>query len=361
MINKELKKIDSDLFELRGKFKLIPDITPLNISEERKTFFTKRNKGIRYNPRFVYEESTNKQYIPELEVLKSRLDKIDHPLTVFYHMKIDFIVDWISNFDKRDHSSFPVWLSEMYQKPTEELFHQASSFRLSKPELKVKESFSVYPSEAKEFIVKTLESFGFVGWKVEVTHMTAKMSVNSLHEKIKINKDKRFSRESLERLGIHEIGTHVFRNENGRTQPYQIFQYGLPDYLDTEEGLALWSEYVTGVRVKEDDIRYRVRVMACYKCFEMDFYELFNYTLQFLDKNTAFDTVARIKRGLEDTSQYGGYTKDQVYYMGFLKIEKLSKEEIRKLYVGKISVEHLPILEEVVEMNWNFQVPEWIK
>jgi hypothetical protein len=58
-----------------------------------------------------------------------------------------------------------------------------------------------------------------------------------------------------------------------------------------------------------------------------------------LPKYGAFNTVYRVKRGLNDTAYSGLYTKDIVYFRGFRKIlRKLEKDPslYELLYAGKI-------------------------
>jgi hypothetical protein len=88
---------------------------------------------------------------------------------------------------------------------------------------------------------------------------------------------------------------------------------------------------------------------------------MFKFVAQYFDNDTAFDIVARVKRGLIDTSELGGYTKDQVYLKGYLQIRDLPKEILKKLYVGKISIQDLQLIEESkIELS-TFNVPKWIE
>ncbi len=359
-INSDITRLEDEYFALRTEILLMPDITPINIQQEKATFFAKFTKGERYNPQFTYEQSDNIRHVKQISAIREKFAKVDHALVPWYLEKLDYVINWIENFDQRESPHFPEWLGSVYQKPEQELFDKAAEIDQGDDAAKEPEIFDTSPQEVRDAIEAELRKYEFNNWEVEVTHMTARMSVNSILKKVKINQDKKFSAPSIQRLCIHEIGTHVFRNENGSQQPYQIFKYGLPDYLDTEEGLAIWSEYTNGVRIPHDDIRYRLRLMASYKCFEMDFFDLYQYVSQYLDKNTSFDLVTRIKRGLRDTGIYGGYTKDQVYFKGFLKVDQLERSDLSKLYLGKIGIDHLPLLEEMDELNWDFSTPPWV-
>ena len=44
----------------------------------------------------------------------------------------------------------------------------------------------------------------------------------------------------------HEVGTHVVTYQNGARQPLKLLTIGLPGYDETQEGLAVLAEYLTG-------------------------------------------------------------------------------------------------------------------
>src|SRR4029079_8642009 len=44
----------------------------------------------------------------------------------------------------------------------------------------------------------------------------------------------------------HEVGTHVVTFQNGARQPLRLLTIGLPGYDQTQEGLAVLAEYLTG-------------------------------------------------------------------------------------------------------------------
>ena len=52
--------------------------------------------------------------------------------------------------------------------------------------------------------------------------------------------------ERVEPLLHHEVGTHVVTYQNGARQPLTLLTIGLPGYDETQEGLAVLAEYLTG-------------------------------------------------------------------------------------------------------------------
>ena len=55
-----------------------------------------------------------------------------------------------------------------------------------------------------------------------------------------------FSADRVEPLLHHEVGTHVVTYQNGARQPLTLLTIGLPGYDETQEGLAVLAEYLTG-------------------------------------------------------------------------------------------------------------------
>ena len=147
---------------------------------------------------------------------------------------------------------------------------------------------------------------------------------------------------------------HLWQND-------KLFQYGFPDYLRTEEGLAITSEYRQNFLSDMDLAKYCSRVIAAYNTKDYDFYDLFKIIYKYHEFEQTFSIVSRIKRGLIDTSVYGGYTKDQIYLDGYLAIKKLEDNEIEKLFCGKISLKELKNINYLGEINQKYIRPNWLK
>lgn len=371
------KKIDFAILEreywsFRKSIKLSQDISPTNLLEQKELFISKFRKKERYNPIFQYENNQNESRIdqlnqfldkfngPGLQVLELKNQELSpkvFPFVELYNREIKEDIEWIRHFNQRSEG-FPGWLSALYGRPESECVQKAFDIINSVQKVESHEK-TIDATEAKHQIAAKLKEYGF-DWAIEITDQAAKMSVNSLLKTIKIKKAAMFDEREMKRLLVHEIETHVLRSENGRQQRFELFSFGFPDYLETEEGLAILAEHTTGLRNDSDDLRFALRVVLCDQCFEMDFWDLFNFAVQHVDVDTAFDMVARIKRGLVDTGQLGGYTKDQVYFKGYLKLKDLPVDTLRKLYIGKFGLQHLDLLNDMNDIFYQVRLPEWI-
>ena len=149
----------------------------------------------------------------------------------------------------------------------------------------------------------------------------------------------------LEALIQHEIGTHALTYFNGKAQPFRQLHAGLAGCEATQEGLAVLGEYLVGGL---DVQRLRVlagRVVAVH-CLSggATFVETFRRLGEEFrfDQQTAFALVMRVFRG-------GGLTKDAVYLRGFVQVlQHLALGgALDELFIGKIALEHLPVVREL--------------
>ena len=69
-----------------------------------------------------------------------------------------------------------------------------------------------------------------------------------------------------------------------------------------------------------------------------------------------------MKRGVSRTEQPQSYTKRIVYYEGYHMVEKyLERGDITKLYIGKIALEDIKLLDSMDELNMNIILPDFWK
>eukprot|EP00929_Paragymnodinium_shiwhaense_P046135 TRINITY_DN2349_c0_g1_i1.p1 TRINITY_DN2349_c0_g1~~TRINITY_DN2349_c0_g1_i1.p1 ORF type:complete len:519 (+),score=47.29 TRINITY_DN2349_c0_g1_i1:322-1878(+) len=142
----------------------------------------------------------------------------------------------------------------------------------------------------------------------------------------------------------HEVGTHFLRDRNDKTQPWAREKngrkkYRLEDKNPTEEGLASLHT----VLEREGHCLWRAALLyyATWRALELSFRDLYDDLAQFLGEShdERWDYCVRAKRGLIDTSQPGGFAKDQMYLIGAMEIlEQRRKIDFNALYAGKLSV-----------------------
>ena len=162
--------------------------------------------------------------------------------------------------------------------------------------------------------------------------------------------------QDLEGLIYHELGTHALRRVNYEQQPWfrRKKKNGFSSYLKTEEGLAVLHSLFT----QKYPLAYvsALNFLMTIKAQQESFLELWQFFKHYIDDDErAFSAVFKKKRGLTDTSHPGGFSKDYVYFEGFVEIvDFLIKNDfpISDLYWGKMSWKDI---DKAKEMNPDFE------
>lgn len=196
--------------------------------------------------------------------------------------------------------------------------------------------------EGRDDLAEVLASYWVVGRANK-----SRISTSAARRTIAVpSKNRRFSKQDLERLAVHEVGVHALRGENGYRQPLKVFATGLAGYLPTEEGLTTFLEEATGNSSGQVMRKYAGRVIAVDSMLSGDDFRTTYEQLQssgFTDEQ-AWDIAVGAHRG-------GGFAKDHVYLQGFLEVSDFAEQggDLKKLYIGKVGTEHLPLVEELLE------------
>jgi uncharacterized protein (TIGR02421 family) len=175
--------------------------------------------------------------------------------------------------------------------------------------------------------------------------------------RIKIRRDAKFTAKDSAQLLNHEAFIHVATGLNGRAQTdIPILAIGHPGTTRTQEGLAVYSEYVSGTLGMDRLRRLADRILAVQMVIDgADFIELYRWFLErSADPEQAFESTRRIFRGAPMT---GGapFTKDCAYLSGYLQVATFIRAAFRAgradtiglLFAGKIDLFASPALGEL--------------
>lgn len=318
---------------------LFADVTPTNIGEEKERFFSAVNNAEIYNPIFTYKYERT---LSDLEKLIDafRYTPQNEDISQKYHSHFQREKQWITTFIQRNDSQFPQVMSELYPVPSKE-YELLAQQLLGDNQItgEIESDDTVTAEEAKFIFEKTLEDAGYSDWRVVLKPISAKAMVSSLRKELTIREGNQFKMSEIERLKVHEIHTHIRRYENGSKQLYALYRYGFPDYLETEEGLAIYNEEINNVLTAVDLKKYALRVMACIWANQGGLFDVFTKLREFTTINDSWEIAMRVKRGLIDTSKKGGFYKDQLYFKGYHKVRKLTPEIREKLWIGKVGIQ----------------------
>lgn len=155
----------------------------------------------------------------------------------------------------------------------------------------------------------------------------------------------------------HEVGTHVVTYQNGSRQPLQLLTIGLPGYDETQEGLAVLAEYLTGGL---DPRRLRVlaaRVVAVGDMLDgAGFLDIFDdlQSRYEIPRRTAWIIAIRVVVA-------GGSVKDAIYLRGVSRLLEAfaAGVSLDALLVGKLALDHLPLIQDLLDRE--VLQPPWIR
>lgn len=351
-LDKMLGQIDKDLL-------LLKHIKPLNLEEETQ----RMREDELYNPTFTYSEITT-----DLNDAEKKLGEQIHtetPLGALLEKKRQELLLRIQLLRARGtNEEFTELSKRLFGEPTTELIQLAQS------ELRQREACDLIPNKllnAEQALKKfeaVLKKYSLHDWQVSVRpKLVARVTVGG--NKIYIRESARFSEEDIASLVAHEIETHVLTSENGNHQQYDILRRGTAGYLDTQEGLAIFNEHA--VLSPFADKRYNPARNIIGLNFSLT--HSLAQTRTYLETELGFTPEKAIsqsitmKRGLRDTSKPGGFTKTVVYFRGLRAIEKFVADggDIKRLYIGKITLSDLEQIEKIPELKKPLILPEFLR
>lgn len=349
-------KVDYQINEVSKSIKLISRLIPINL----KTELEKYHKDNLYNPQFKYNVHSELLYNGYKQL--SEINTDNSPLgTIFQKKKNELfnqlkLIEYIGTDDFNHYSQilFPytnkaeLELAKKYL-PNNKYYKQENKGKL----------FTA--KETKKIFEEVLAKYNLSHWEVVLKEkMISDCSVGKSN-KMYIKSKARFYEHRINKLIAHEIETHVLTNENGKKQPYAIFQNGLANYLQTQEGLAIYNQELA------------LHIYP-HNCFASDSYVYTHVSLNHsfseaveilrrdgIERNSAITSVLKTKRGLADTSKKGGFAKHTSYFRGALKIDKFIKQggKLEELYIGKIDIDDLEILKQIKSINRATILPVW--
>ena len=189
------------------------------------------------------------------------------------------------------------------------------------------------------------------------------LSANALAtaNRIRIRRDARFTDRDAAQLLNHEAYIHVATSLNGRAQTdLPILRAGHPGTTRTQEGLAVFSEIISGTMELDRLRRLADRVFAIQMTIEgANFLEVYHYFLERTgNPDQSFESARRVFRGGVIT---GGapFTKDVVYLFGLLQVSNAihaifsagRSDCLRLLFCGKLDLQDIPALCELAAMG----------
>ncbi len=348
---KLIKNIDRKLSEIDSQINLLSFFKPVNLEEQKEIFLS----NPRESPQFYYR--TPKVALEELLQKLSKIpNECDHPLMPLYSKKREEIEMKIHLIQAINTPAIQEISERLWGEVDEAIYSRALAYLKTIPheeDRSKRMSFSDVVSSAEKYLKKN----GLSHWAVKILDSTIADFQVTKQNTLFIKKDVEVSENRFQSLLAHEVDTHIFRLENGRTSGYFLFERGTAGYLRTEEGLAVYNQNQLKSPVGEKRSWGAYRVISAYLGKKMSFLDLYHYLRSTfgISEDSAWRSCIKAKRGLRDTSLRAAFTKDSIYFSGREDVEKFLGEDpegIKKLYIGKIAIEDLWIMDKIKDKLW---------
>ena len=348
--------IDVRLAEIERGLDLLLNVTPVNAAEawadfERSDFGTVptlRLRPLEFDPDLVRRDLFN------LEIE----DVADPALHTLFRAKRDEIARQLTALEDRDTSRFVYGSLQLYGAVAAPLVNAAKELlEAIPPQAPTTQTVTAaaFADAARAEIDRYREVYPDFPANLEVRADVADLMVS--FGRLLIPEAAAFRADRVEPLLHHEIGTHVVTYLNGARQPLTLLTVGLPGYDETQEGLAVLAEYLTGGL---DPRRLRVlaaRVVAVDKMLDGEgFLEIFeslrgDYSIP---SRTAWSIATRVVVG-------GGSAKDAIYLRGISRILDALGEgsTLDPLLVGKLALDHIPLVQDLLDRG--VLQPAWVR
>jgi hypothetical protein len=280
----------------------LSDLIPINLDSEKEKFFA---ANFKYNPQFIYGKSTSTE----------ELTKYGRPKFWYLFLAKRILKKHLKEKDlAKQIKDGKVFLD---QDLIEDL---------------IEERLSIYNLQNE---YKIVFSKNFI----------SRIAVNNIDKLVKVRLPVVIDQSEIEAILNHEIDTHIVRQLNYERQTWfkNKKRNGFKAYLRTEEGLAAINELV----VSEHKLAYKsaANYLAVDIALKKDFQTVFNFFYQiWQDSERAWTWTLKKKRGIEDTSKKGAFTKDLVYFEGFIEVLNYLKKnncDPSELYCGKIDLKDI--------------------
>lgn len=346
-LEKKVFEIDDKLGQVSNLFDFLLLVTPVNTDDAWEAF---AKSNYLKKPVFHYRPLPVDPEIIKREIYNLPIEDISDPTMAFLfrdkRKEIDRMLNMMIDREKPEfmHSSLQV-----FGPIDDKLLDIAKAILVAiEPPLEDEKEEKI---SAKEFAVMAENELKWL--KLQDPRVSTAVRVrDDIHGilvsrgTLNINKNFTVSKERAFSLLQHEIGTHVVTYFNGKAQPLKLFYIGVPGYEELQEGLAVFSEYLTGGLTLGRMRTLAARVLIVDQLISgssfIDSFFLLVDKYGFSEK-AAYLLTTRVYRG-------GGLTKDGVYLKGLLNIIEYIKKgkSLEALLIGKIRQDYLPVVQELI-------------
>ena len=348
--SKTLFEIDDYLDKLVQKIELLSYINPTNIEEQKERFFSSKYLS---DPVFTYPPIDFDKFKLHRELFTLPIERIEDKVlkqlyedVIYFYSSLIQCIETIGEGKKFYYNSL-----RSFGTPTERDVENAKlilHFDVGEPMDAELPKHS--PKQTEQLFRVYSKKYDFT-YSIDYSDkMSAIAMVLNNVQTLVLNDKHTYSDSEIAILTNHEIGVHMVTTMNGLLHPLKIFSHGLPNNVETQEGLAVFAEYMSGsLTIKRlQKLAYRVIAvdsLAKGYTFSKTFRLLHN--TYDLDKETAFYITLRVHRG-------GGFTKDYLYLTGLKNILDYYNHghDMGMMLTGKVSLEYIDQINYLIQKKY---------
>lgn len=346
---KNVLEIDNNLDKLVKKIELLSYINPLNIASERKKFFASKYN---YEPQFKYRKINFNGYELHRLFFSQRLERIQnedirqlYEDVIYEYSGLIECIETIGQGRKFYYNSL-----KSFGSPTERDIENAKFILRFDDILDDADLEPIHDVAYAEAYFREYSKRYDFDYSIKVSsNLSAAAMVTNNTQTLFLKKGHKYSNNQLQVLANHEIGVHMVTTFNALNQPLKVFSNGFPTNVETQEGLAVYSEYMSGsltmFRLRELAFRV-IAVDSLAKGYNFsDTFDLLNGHYK-LEREKAFSITQRVHRG-------GGFTKDHLYLSGLRNVYKYAKEgnNLGVLLTGKVCMSYIETINKLQELG----------
>lgn len=359
----KIKKLNEEVFEASQGLRLLGTISwP---AEAQKLFLESYKKGDPIFPDIHYP-------IVNMEEQKHKLIKIkesftpEHPLEVFTFKTLCSFLDGIYLAESVGTEKFTEHSIRIFGKPTDAILNSPlSNLGAAESIISLADDFNhsyvkenktpVDANEIKKYLDLRIDKvFKGQGPEVVITeNLSAKATATS--KRIKLRSGLHFNHYDFKQLFYHEVMTHALTAINGESQELlKCMARGSLRTLKTQEGLATFSEIITGAIDLHRLKRLALRVIAIDKALKgANFVDIFEFFLKHgQSEEESYLSSQRVFRGGYPNKNIV-FTKDCIYLDGLMDVHALFRWAMKNnrldmshlLFCGRLSLDDLTLLE----------------
>ena len=334
--------VDRALADVAASFRFLLDVTPVDLVDARDAFWRTGRP-----PEFRYRELGDDPTLTTARVTDIRVNDVEDPTVAhLLQAKQRELLLLLQMLSARASSEFLSLSIEAFGAVSPALLGEAESI-LERVPPGAPDAGPVLDAEAFARLAQTeLDRYRAFAPDLEshVELRAGSTGVMVSNGDVLIAPTARIATARAEALLQHEIGTHVVTYVNGAHQPLRVLASGLAGHEETQEGLAVFAEYLVGGLTANRLRQLAARVVAVHQMIGGAEFADVHGGLVAADvpAEQAFTITMRVFRA-------GGLTKDAVYLRGLHELIRHigAGKPIETLWLGKMPLDAVPLVDDL--------------